>query len=250
MRLLVRNDSCLHSQLISSTESLYQCLKLLNLLDPTEPPLIFFGHSYGGIIAYELSLLLFHREGYLLPHLIISSTNNPLLLTARSTETITAKKHHLLSDDKLLEEVLHHGGLPAGVHLDILKHMLPVIRGDYMGLETYSHSPIVPTDQPGGDHDAALQERLSPKTYPGYLTVLGSEQDPGDVTQESLLGWRLHSQLPEEKFSINFYASQSHFYFLEPGNTTDFFSKIREICLNPMQQPFPPPLVLHAPHSG
>jgi medium-chain acyl-[acyl-carrier-protein] hydrolase len=193
----------------------------LNYLDPTEPPLIFFGHSYGGIIAYELSLLLLHREGHLLPHLIISSTNNPHLLAARSAGTISTKKHHLLSDEKLLEEVLHHGGLPAGVHLDILRHMLPVIRGDYQGLETYSLSP-------------------APSLYPGYLTILGSEQDPGDVTQESLLGWRNHSELPEERFSIHFFPSQSHFYFLEPANSTDFFEKIREICLNPLQQSFPP----------
>jgi medium-chain acyl-[acyl-carrier-protein] hydrolase len=206
-------------------------LHLLNYLDPTEPPLIFFGHSYGGIIAYELSLLLL-RNDYLLPHLIISSTNNPSLLNARSAGTVVSKKHHLLSDEELLQEVLRHGGLPAGVHLDILRHMLPVIRGDYKGLETYSFSLPVSSDE---QH---LPSSLA--TYPGYLTVLGSEQDPGDVTQASLYGWRDYSQASDERFSIHLFPSQSHFSFLEPCNSTDFFEKIREICLNPLQQPYPP----------
>jgi surfactin synthase thioesterase subunit len=241
---------------------LYHSLKLLALLEPNEPPLIFFGHSYGGLIAYELSLLLLHREGFLLPHLIVSSTNNPLLLAARAeaaaarsyqtdcsqsnqqtaTETEAkrgaAKTFHRLSDEALLEEMVHHGGLPVGVHIDILRHMLPVIRGDYEGLETYSPPPSLSHSDSACACESESDNRA--RGYPGYLTVLGSEDDPGDVSESSLLGWRRHSLCPEQKFSFHLFPSQSHFYFAEAANASAFFDTIREICSRPLQSvPFP-----------
>lgn len=231
MKLLV-SSSYFSFLTLLVTESLYQSLKLLNYLDPLEPPLIFFGHSYGGIIAYELAQLLLHRDEYLLPHLIISSTNNPQLLASRSSNS-EGKKHHLLSDERLLEEILHHGGLPAGVHIDILRHMLPVIRGDYKGLETYSPSDHVKACDGQCDGDLLVK-------YPGYMTILGSENDPGDVTQESLQNWHHQSAYPDEKFSLHFFPSESHFYFLEPSNSTSFFEKLSEICCTPFQCSFSP----------
>lgn len=171
--------------------------------------------------------MLLQRDEYLLPHLIISSTNNPQLLALRSS-SVEGKKHHLLSDESLLEEVLHHGGLPAGVHLDILRHMLPVIRGDYKGLETYL---------PSGEVKVCSDDDCGSK-YPGYLTILGSEHDPGDVTQESLQNWTNQSAYPVERCAVHYFPSQSHFYFLEASNSSLFFEKIGEICSSPFQRSY------------
>jgi medium-chain acyl-[acyl-carrier-protein] hydrolase len=56
----------------------------LSLTGPNQPKTIFFGHSYGGVIAYELATRL-QRESLLeVAHLIISSANNPSVLTQKS----------------------------------------------------------------------------------------------------------------------------------------------------------------------
>lgn len=60
------------------------------------PPTVFFGHSYGGIIAYELAIQLQDQKLLTLAHLVISSTNCPEVLTLRSDSTDESfyKKFH------------------------------------------------------------------------------------------------------------------------------------------------------------
>jgi medium-chain acyl-[acyl-carrier-protein] hydrolase len=64
-----------------------------------QPPTVFFGHSYGGIIAYELALQLQQQDLLRVAHLVISSTNSPEVLTSRSCSTDDAfyKKLHLVN---------------------------------------------------------------------------------------------------------------------------------------------------------
>jgi surfactin synthase thioesterase subunit len=59
-------------------------MQALGLTGDNQPPTVFFGHSYGGIIAYELALLLQKQHLLKVAHLVVSSTNSPKVLTARS----------------------------------------------------------------------------------------------------------------------------------------------------------------------
>jgi surfactin synthase thioesterase subunit len=215
---------------------LYQSLSVLNFLDENQPPLVFFGHSYGGIIAYELAQLIYERNSRVIDHLIISSTNNPEVLTRKSLRKsingTSDKLFHLLSDDNLLEEVIHHGGLPVGVHLDILKHMLPIIRSDYQGLETYTTTNVWSTNSNEFDNTNDLPLSSQRRQYPGRMTILGSDSDPGDVTIPSLSGWKNYSQNPEKDFSITLFPNGSHFYFQDSHLTQLVIDRIREICLH------------------
>lgn len=69
-------DAVVHQLLLS--------MQALGLTGEKQPPTVFFGHSYGGIIAYELARAL-QKQGLLsIAHLVVSSTNCPRVLTARS----------------------------------------------------------------------------------------------------------------------------------------------------------------------
>lgn len=185
-------------------------LDTLYLRDSNQVPMIFFGHSFGGIIAFELANLLFHRKQYNVAHLIISSTNNPQILT-QTTLSETSKKFHQLSNEELLTELTAHGGIPVGLHSDILQLMYPIIRSDYFGLESYQLNSV---------------DELQ---FTGFMTIFGSDEDCSNVTIESLNGWKDFC-FDSNKFSIQFFHSQSHFYFTERHLIEMVLERIRTIC--------------------
>lgn len=202
-------------------EYLLLSLEKLSFLESNQPPLVFFGHSYGGIIAFELANLLYSRKQYSISHLIISSTNNPQVLT-NITLSNNSNKYHLLSDNNLLQEITRYGGIPTGIHPDILQYMLPIIRSDYHGLESYQYQ----FQNQLNNNETNENENLQ---YPGYITVFGSDEDSSNVTYESLNGWNEYCK-DKSKYSIHLFHSRSHFYFMESNLTELVLERIRIIC--------------------
>ncbi|MGC4757618.1 alpha/beta fold hydrolase [Micromonospora trifolii] len=109
---------------------------VLEVLRP-ERPFAFFGHSLGGLIAFEVTRALRDAGREVPRQLFLSSSPPPPL--ARSEQPV-----HTLSDHVLLAEIEQRwGGLPAEIRADPrLMHMaLGVFRADITIYETYRYQP-------------------------------------------------------------------------------------------------------------
>ncbi|MDV6263920.1 GNAT family N-acetyltransferase [Rhodococcoides yunnanense] len=89
---------------------------------------IFFGHSMGAILAYEVA----QRLGPMGPTALIASARP-------APSVVEATTSYLLDDGKLIEQVVRLGGTAAAVfeNDDMRGMLLAVIRGDYQASETY-----------------------------------------------------------------------------------------------------------------
>lgn len=130
-------------------------------------PFALFGHSLGGLIAYELARTLRRRGGPQPVHLFVSATAAPGTAPAQPLVHCAAErdvKHRLRELNGTRHEVLDNDELMA--------LMLPTIRADFAVLETYEYRDEPPLPVP--------------------ITVFGGAQDRV-VTLSHLNGWREHS---------------------------------------------------------
>lgn len=82
-----------------------------------EIPLVLFGHSYGAILAFELTRKLQHFNDIIVAKLILSAARNPGDLTQENLSR-DEPCHHKQSDDELFHYLTTIGG----------KHILLCIR--------------------------------------------------------------------------------------------------------------------------
>ncbi|MCB5168262.1 alpha/beta fold hydrolase [Streptomyces bambusae] len=100
-----------------------------------EPPFVFFGHSLGAVVAFEVA----RRFEQLAPagpaRLFVSARRAPSVVRE---ETV-----HLRDDAGLVDEMVRLGGTERSVFDDpeLRDLVLPVIRADYRAVETYRAAP-------------------------------------------------------------------------------------------------------------
>ena len=119
---------------------------------------VFFGHSMGALLAYEVACLLRDRGLPEPRHLYVSGSRAPHLYGDRAD--------HLLPDDELLAVLRDLGGL--GPHADAstyVRRRLPALRADLRACERYTWSPRPPLGCPitavsGGDDPIATPEQV------------------------------------------------------------------------------------------
>jgi medium-chain acyl-[acyl-carrier-protein] hydrolase len=148
-------------------------------------PYVFFGHSMGALIGYELAREL-RRRGQALPlHLFFSGRRAPHL-PARETPI------HDLPEAEFVEELRRLNGTPEEVlrHEELMKLLTPLLRADFAVNETYAYSPEPPFDQAG-------------------ISAFGGLGDD-EVTREDVEAWKEHTRgrfrtrmLPGDHFFIN-----------------------------------------------
>jgi surfactin synthase thioesterase subunit len=152
---------------------------------PTGVPYSIFGHSLGGLVAYEVTKAL-RRAGLRLPdHLLVSGFPAPSV--PREVSEV-----HRLSDEELIAEVgRRHGGVPEEVLADTeLKALVArYLRADYEVLETYEWRAEDPLPVP--------------------LTVFGGRDD--DIGDGALRAWRRHVT---GEITVRMFPG-GHFYFRE-----------------------------------
>ncbi|HVY14527.1 MAG TPA: alpha/beta fold hydrolase [Rhodopila sp.] len=132
---------------------------LADLLDVVAPearhPFALFGHSMGGLLAFELAHRLRRLTGRTPVHLFVSACRAPN--RAQIAEPIST----LPQPDFVAEVMRRYGGIPAAILADkgFMAAILPAMRADFGILERYQVAERSPLDCPvsvfGGLHDKA-----------------------------------------------------------------------------------------------
>ncbi len=145
-------------------------------------PVALFGHSLGASLAFEVALRLQEAGDPVPVALFASGRRAPS--HHRENQLV-----HLAPDDRLLAEIRALSGTDPAVLADdeLLRSVLPAIRGDYKAAETYRYRPGPALACP--------------------ITVLTGDIDPA-VTAEEAAGWADHTDGP---FALHRFAG-GHFY--------------------------------------
>lgn len=113
---------------------------MLPLLDK---PFACFGHSLGGLIAFELVQYLRQTQKIEPCHLWISAARAPHL-------PHTKPMIHTLPDADFIAEIRQYNGTPAEIlnNSELMALLLPALRADFVLLETYRYRPKPPLSSP------------------------------------------------------------------------------------------------------
>lgn len=117
--------------------------ELANVLLPElDMPFAFFGHSLGALISFELTRRL-QRQGISPVHLFVSSYRSPEIEKRKAPM-------HLLPDTEFVERLREYNGTPDAVleNSELMKILLPTLRGDFAIHETYVYASGVPLTCP------------------------------------------------------------------------------------------------------
>jgi medium-chain acyl-[acyl-carrier-protein] hydrolase len=113
-----------------------------HLLDEIAPylgaPFILFGHSMGGLLAYELGRRL-EAIGRL-PDLIVSSGSGSPIAVSRQRQAVPA------DDETLLLELRHDKAAPADIlaNQELMRLLLPILRADLDVVASYRWDSALP----------------------------------------------------------------------------------------------------------
>lgn len=152
-----------------------------------DKPFTFFGHSLGGLIAFELTRSLRRLNLPRPTQLFISACAAPHLPNPNPLI-------HTLPDDKFLESLKALNGIPSEVlqHPELLQLLLPILRADFELVETYQFESAPPLDPP--------------------IAAFGGLADPR-VSREQLEGWAVHTT---SNFESKFFDG-NHFFINSPN---------------------------------
>jgi medium-chain acyl-[acyl-carrier-protein] hydrolase len=137
------------------------------LLELPPGPFAFFGHSFGGLLCFEVARRL-HRLGTPLPKRLFVSACPPPHLPPPGPDV------HRLPNGAFKGRVRELGGIPLPVLQcpELIDLLLPILRADLTAFETHVHEPGPPAPIP--------------------MTILGGASDPL-ASKEALDGWRRHT---------------------------------------------------------
>jgi len=126
------------------------------LEDVTRPlldkPFVFFGHSMGAIIAFELARSLGRKYGHEPRALFVAGRRAPQV---PNSDPITYNLPH----DEFVEELIKLDGTPEEVleNTELMDLMIPLLRADFQLVQTYEYLADAPLRCPitvyGGLHD-------------------------------------------------------------------------------------------------
>jgi surfactin synthase thioesterase subunit len=156
---------------------------LVGVLDPyLDFPFAFFGHSFGSLIAFELTRRLRRQKAPCPLQLFVSGSRAPQIPDPDPPM-------HQLPDAEFIEELRRFNGTPktALENSELMELFLPLLRSDIHLGETYVYSTEAPLDCP--------------------ITAFGGLEDE-EVSREELAGW---SEQTRSRFRMHMFPGD-HFY--------------------------------------
>lgn len=133
--------------------------RILPLLDK---PFVFFGHSMGAIIAFEMARTLRRKYAWRPQALLVAGRRAPQL---PNSEPVT----YNLPEDEFIEELIKLDGTPKEVleQAELMEMMIPLLRADFRLVQTYEYLAEAPLQCPiivyGGLQDSRVtSDLLSP----------------------------------------------------------------------------------------
>ena len=147
-------------------------------------PFAFFGHSMGGLIAFELARKLRQQNLSLPQTLFISACAAPQILNPHPPI-------HTLPNREFIKSLQSLNDIPAEIlnNAELMQLILPSLRADFEAVENYQYTSNEP-----------------PLTCP--IIAFGGHDDPR-VSREQLEGWAVHTNdfrsryFPGDHFFIN-----------------------------------------------
>ncbi len=155
-----------------------------NIQPLLDKPFALFGHSLGGLIAFELARHLRAQHLPMPNHLFVSACGAPHLPDPNP------KIHHL-PDNEFMNELDKLNGIPAELNNpEAMSLLLPIVRADFQLVENYEYKPDEPFDFP--------------------ILAFGALNDPR-VNRERIEAWSIHTKA---KFVSQFFPG-NHFFINE-----------------------------------
>ena len=153
---------------------------LLPAIEPfLDRPFIFFGHSFGALVAFEL-----------VRHLRKCSLPQPDMLIVSGCRAPHLPDHNLslhgLPDAEFLEALNGFNGISSALleEPELLDLFLPVLRADFESFETYVYETESPLNSHimalGGVHDPRVQREELEAWASQTTSLFQSEYFPGD----------------------------------------------------------------------
>ncbi len=109
-----------------------------------DKPYVFYGHSMGALVAFEVARNL-RRRGQALPqHLVISARRAPQL------PEVDAPIHGLPDNAFVAKMQERYGGIPDVIlqSPELMALFVPVLKADFKVIETYTYQPEAPLGLP------------------------------------------------------------------------------------------------------
>ncbi|NMG22787.1 thioesterase II family protein, partial [Brasilonema bromeliae] len=154
------------------------------LLPSLNKPFVFFGHSMGAVVSFELARRLYQNYRLTPLHLYVSGHRAPQIPDPEPPI-------HNLPEPAFLNELRRYNGTPKEVldNSELMQLLLPILRADFAVLENYVYTPSVPLTCP--------------------ITAFGGLQD-WKVSREDLAGWQ---QQTNGAFSIQMFPGDHFFVY-------------------------------------
>ncbi|TCP59057.1 medium-chain acyl-[acyl-carrier-protein] hydrolase [Tumebacillus sp. BK434] len=190
-------ESRLFEPVFTSLQPLVEAVAAEMLPFLQEKPFVFFGHSMGAIVSYEMSRYLKQQHGIQPSHLFVSGYPGPH--TYQNDDP-----YYVKSDADLIQDLVELGGTPQELleNEELMRLVLPTIRADFQVCDTYEFVEGALLDCP--------------------LTAFGGWQDEM-LTEEGMKAW---GELTSGAFAMEMFEGD-HFYLLETEKRDTILSHIK-----------------------